>query len=325
MNISAECNSEVIPDGIYLVDTLYLGIERFAASYFLEDSGEIAVIETNTNHAIPRILNAVKNAGFSTASIKYIILTHIHLDHAGGAGLIMKELPDAQLVVHPRGARHMISPEILIESVKQVYGEDEYRKLYGEIISIPKERVISITGGESVMVGSRELKMIESPGHAKHHNVVYDEFSGSVFSGDAFGIGYPRFRYNKGELIFPSTSPVQFDPKSSLSTFKMIKELDPVRILLTHFGSIENVTEVYEQLGILINSIEIAASQRYSEGLRGDDLNEALTIDIWKMFEKRILEIRESNLSEDEKKHLFFDADLNGKGAAVYITRKNKL
>ncbi|MEN8222882.1 MAG: MBL fold metallo-hydrolase [Acidobacteriota bacterium] len=324
MSVPEDCIAEEISDGIYLVDTLYLGREKFAASYFLEDNGEIAIIETNTNYAIPRILNAVKNAGFSPGDVKYIILTHIHLDHAGGAGLIMKELPNARLVVHPRGARHMISPEILIESVKQVYAEEKYRKLYGEIIGVPEERVISKTGGESVTVGKRELKMIDSPGHAKHHNIVYDDFSGSVFSGDAFGIGYPRFRYEMGALAFPSTSPVQFDPERALATFEMISELKPLRILLTHYGSVENVSEVHDQLKKIINTTEKKASQRYSEGLRGEELNKALTNDIWEMFEKRIMEVRGSSLTIEEKEHLFFDADLNGQGAAVYITRKNR-
>ena len=325
MKIAEECIAEKLSDGIYQLDSLYLGREKFAASYFLEDNGEIAIIETNTNYAIPRILNAVKNAGFKTGDIKYIILTHIHLDHAGGAGLIMKELPDAKLVVHPRGARHMISPEILIESVKQVYGDDEYRKLYGEIIGIPEERVISKTGGEIVTVGKRELKMIESPGHAKHHNIVYDELSGVVFSGDAFGIGYPRFRYEKGDLIFPSTSPVQFDPESALDTFELIAGLKPSKILLTHFGMVDNINEIRNQLRKFIDSTEKAASLRYSEGLRGNDLDESLTNDIWEMFENRVVEIRGNNLTSEEKEHLYFDADLNGKGAAVYITRKNKV
>ncbi len=325
MKIPEECVAENLSDGIYQVDSLYLGREKFAASYFLEDNGEIAIIETNTNFAIPRILNAVKNAGFKTDDIKYIILTHIHLDHAGGTGLIMKELPHAKLVVHPRGARHMISPEILIESVKKVYGEDEYRKLYGEIIGVPGERVISMTGRETVKVGNRDLKMIESPGHAKHHNVVYDELSGAVFSGDAFGIGYPRFRYEKGDLIFPSTSPVQFDPESALDTFALIADLKPSKILLTHFGMVDNISRIHDQLRKFIDSTKRAASQRFSEGLRGDDLNKSLTNDIWEMFEKRIVDIRGSSLTSEEKEHLYFDADLNGKGAAVYIKRKNRI
>ena len=248
MNISEDYIPEKIADNIYLTDTLYLGREKFAASYFIEDGGEIAIVETNTNHAIPGILNAILNSGFKLSQIKYVVLTHIHLDHAGGAGLIMKELPDAELIVHPRGARHMISPEKLIESVKSVYGEEEYKNLYGDIIGIPEGKVISLTGGESISIGKRKLTMIDAPGHAKHHNIVYDEFSGSVFSGDAFGIGYPRFRYEKGALIFPSTSPVQFDPESAAHTYKMITDLDPARILLTHFGSVESVGEIHAQL-----------------------------------------------------------------------------
>ena len=321
MNTAGDRPAERITENIFLVDTFYLGREKFAASYFIEDHGEIAVIETNTNFAVPRILDAVRNEGFSLSDIKYVILTHIHLDHAGGAGLLMKALPDAQLIVHPRGAKHMISPELLIESVKSVYGEKEYKKLYGDIIGIRGERVVSKTGGEIITVGHRKLKLIESPGHAKHHNVIYDELSGSVFSGDAFGIGYPRFRYDKGDLLFPSTSPVQFDPDSALNTYRLIAGLNPSRILLTHFGSIENIEEARIQLELFIKKTCDAASRRYSEGLTGNDLDKTIITDIWGMFDDRILELTGSPLSSEEKEHLFFDAELNGKGAGIYISR----
>ncbi len=314
---------EKITDGIYLVDTLYMGIEKFAASYIVQDNGEIVIVETNTNYAVPRILNSLKALGYDKEAVKYIILTHIHLDHAGGAGLLMDELKNAKLVVHPRGARHMISPNVLVESVKSVYGNDEYNRLYGDIKEIPEERVLSMTDGDSIEVGNRKLSMIYSPGHAKHHNVVYDDFSGSVFSGDAFGIGYPRFRYEKGDLIFPSTSPVQFDPESAINTFKLIADLKPSRILLTHFGSIENVDEAHSQLKKFINMIKESGVKRYSEGLRSDDLDKAISSDIWGIFESRIIELRGRPFTSDEKEHLFLDVDLNGKGTAVYITRKN--
>jgi len=325
MNTPENGRAEILPGNTYLLDTLYLGRERFAAAYFIEDNGEIAIIETNTNHAVPRILSAVKDAGFPLKNIKYVILTHIHLDHAGGAGLMMDHLPDAELVVHPRGARHMVSPGALIESVKQVYGEDEYKRLYGEILGVPEERVVGMTGGESLTLGNRELQMIESPGHARHHNVVYDKSYGSVFSGDAFGIGYPRFRYPRGELVFPSTSPVQFDPAAAVRTIEMIAGLNPSRVLLTHYGSIENIREVREQLIGMVGFTEKRALQRFAQGLKGDELDQALTGDIWEMFEGRMIEIRGTGLTADEKEHLFFDADLNGKGAAFYITRKNKV
>jgi len=323
MNISEDHLPEKVSDNIYLTDTLYLGREKFAASYFIEDGGEIAIVETNTNYAIPRILNAVLNSGFKLSQVKYVILTHIHLDHAGGAGLIMKELPDAELIVHPRGARHMISPEKLIESVKSVYGEKEYKDLYGDIIGVPKGKVISLTGGESISVGKRKLTMIDAPGHAKHHNIIYDELSGSVFSGDAFGIGYPRFRYEKGPLIFPSTSPVQFDPLSAAHTYKMITDLNPARILLTHFGSVENIGEIYSQLLGWIDYTVEYSSKRFSEGHGIDDLGKKLSEDLWRNFEERAVELTGESLSDEERDFLSLDADLNGKGAAVYITRKN--
>ena len=323
MNISEDHIPEKVTENIYLTDTLYLEREKFAASYFIEDGGEIAIVETNTNYAIPGILNAILNSGFKLPQIKYVILTHIHLDHAGGAGLIMKELPDAELIVHPRGARHMISPEKLIESVKSVYGEEEYKNLYGDIIGIPERKVISLTGGESISIGKRKLTMIDAPGHAKHHNIVYDEFSGSVFSGDAFGIGYPRFRYGKGDLVFPSTSPVQFDPENAVKTYKMITDLNPERILLTHFGSVENIGEIHTQLLDWIDYTAEYALKRFSEGHRMDELNKKLSKDLWKKFDERTVMLTGESLSDDEKDFLFLDADLNGKGAAVYITQNN--
>jgi len=323
MNFPVDCKAEKITDCIYIVDTLYMNREKFAASYFIEDSGEIAIIETNTNYAVPRILNALEDCGFNRFQVKYIILSHIHLDHAGGAGLLMKELPEAELVVHPRGARHMISPDKLIESVKHVYGEKEYKNLYGEIIGIPDSRVKSMTGGDCISLGNRKLSMIDAPGHAKHHNIVYDSSSGSVFSGDAFGIGYPRFRYDKGDLIFPSTSPVQFDPKIAVETFKMIRDLIPDRILLTHYGSVENVEKIFIQLVEWMDYIESSALTVYSKGLRKENLEKVVTEDIWWKFGKRMFEIRGKALNEEEKKYLFLDADLNGKGAAFHVTREN--
>jgi len=323
MNFNFDCVAEKITDNIYIIDTFYLNREKFAASYIIEDNGEVAIIETNTNHAVPRILNALKNCGFDRSQVKYVVLSHIHLDHAGGAGLLMKELPEAELIVHPRGARHMISPERLIESVKHVYGDEEYNNLYGEIIGIPENRVKSITGGDCLCLGDRKLSIIEATGHAKHHNVIYDPLSGSLFSGDAFGIGYPRFRYSKGDLIFPSTSPVQFDPESAVETFNMILDLSPVRILLTHYGSIESVDRVFTQLNEWIDYTENSAVTGYSNGFRDEDLEKAVSKDIWKKFEDRIIEIRGEVLSEEEKDHLFIDAELNGKGAASHISRKN--
>ena len=323
MILTGKRPAEKITDNICLVDTGYLDREKFAASYFIADAGEVAIIETNTNHAVPGILDAVSEAGFNLCDIKYIVLTHIHLDHAGGAGLLMSRLPDALLVVHPRGARHMVSPEKLIESVKSVYGEKEYTALYGDIIPVPENRVIKVQDGEKLKLGNRELVFLNSPGHADHHHVVYDPSSGSVFTGDSFGIIYPLFSYPGGRLIFPSTSPVQFDPEKAIKTFEMIAGLSPERVLLTHFGSIENVNEVHSELKEWIEFIQKVSDERFSEGFRGDELAGKLTDDIWKRFDAKLSGLRGAPLSVKEREFLYLDADLNGKGAAFYVTRKN--
>ncbi|MEN8153719.1 MAG: MBL fold metallo-hydrolase [Acidobacteriota bacterium] len=319
------CRSEKVGDDIYLVDTEYLDREKFAASYFIESNGELAIIETNTNNAVPRIISAVENEGFSLGQVKYVILTHIHLDHAGGAGLLMKKLPSAKLVVHPRGARHMTSPEKLIDSVKQVYGEEEYKRLYGNILPVHEKRLIQAEDGAVIKVGNRELLLKESPGHAKHHIVIFDEFSGSLFSGDAFGIGYPLFRYKNGMLAFPSTSPVQFDPDRAIETFKMIMNLKPEKIMLTHFGVIENIDEVNEHLTDWIDFAVNTSKDMINKDLKGDELNKALLEYTWAFFNKKIIDIRGTQLTGEEKDFLFLDADLNSKGLAFYIEQKRSL
>ncbi len=326
MENSDNCVAERIGERIFLVDTLYLGREKFTASYFIESNGELAIIETNTNNAVPRILSAIENEGFSLEQVKYVILTHIHLDHAGGAGLLMEKLPSAKLVVHPRGVRHMASPEKLIDSVKEVYGEEEYHKLYGNILPVPEDKLIEAEDGIIIRVGDRELFLKESPGHAKHHIVIFDKLSASLFAGDAFGIGYPLFRYNEGGmLIFPSTSPVQFDPRSAVETYKMILELKPEKIMLTHYGVTKNVDDIYKNLmswmNFAVNTSEDLINKNYEE----DELYQIILKDIWEFFNKKIMEIRGTRLNDEERKYLFLDADLNSKGLAFYIKQKKLL
>lgn len=310
-----------VTDGIYQIETFYLGEEGIAACYLIEDNGEIAFFETNTNHAVPFLLETVKNLGFKPEQVKYVIVSHIHLDHAGGTGLLMKQLPLAELVVHARGRKHMINPEKLIEGVKQIYGEKKYKKLYGEILPIDKERVRSVLGTDTITLGKRSMDMYDSPGHAKHHMFVFDRQTRSVLSGDAFGIGYPRFVFDKFRLVFPSTSPVQFEPDRSLETYQKIMGLKPSRVLLTHFGSIEDAANAHEQLKDWTTFSVDIAEKRYSEGYRENELYDILYKDITGHFEQIIKEARGIGLTPEEKEFLFLDSDLNAQGLAHYIKK----
>lgn len=316
-----------VTDGIYTIDTYYLDRPDFAACYLIEDSGRLAFVETNTNYAVPHLSEAVKHLGYSPEQVQYVILTHIHLDHAGGAGLLMRELPEAQLVVHARGRRHMIDPSKLIEGVKAVYGEEKYHRLYGEILPIDKERIRHITGDETVEFGGRTLECYDSPGHAKHHMVIHDPVTRSVFSGDAFGIAYPRFVSGEKQLVFPSTSPVQFEPERALETYEKIVNLEPERVLPTHFGPLTGISDAHGQLKQWIDFAVEIADKYWEQGLRDKDLHQHLYNDIVSRFTAEIGRVRGSQLDEltdDEKEFLFLDCDLNAQGIAYYIKKKKE-
>lgn len=313
-----------IVDGIFEIETYYLGLEKYAACYLVVARDEVAIIETNTNYAVPRILAALVQLGLKKEQVKYIILTHIHLDHAGGAGLLMQELPHAELVVHPRGRKHMITPEKLIESVKEVYGKEKYVELYGEILPIPAQRVVTGDDGLCLHVGDRDLVLLHMDGHAKHHLIVHDASSQSVFSGDNFGIGYPAFTFGTSRLLFPSTSPIQFEPEQALKTYQRIVDLHPARILLTHYGVFEDIPNGHQQLVRWIEFSTLRASFHYAAGQREHSLLELLRHDLWEQFAKEVFALRGSGLTQVEKKMLEVDVDLNAQGIAHYISKKDE-
>jgi glyoxylase-like metal-dependent hydrolase (beta-lactamase superfamily II) len=309
--------------GIYEIETHYLNRDRFACCYLLVGGSEAAVIETNTNNAVPYILETIAKAGLERNQVKYVIVTHIHLDHAGGSGKLMRHLPEASLLLHPRGKRHIIDPTKLIESAGQVYGEEKFKTYYGDILPVDKERVKTLADGEIIKVGARELTAMDAPGHARHHLILFDKETRSVFSGDAFGIGYPRYKPEEAGLVFPSTSPTQFDPDITRQTMQKIVALQPNRILRTHTGAIENIDENFRQLSEwLAFAVEIS-NRRYDEGLRDKELADALEKDIWARFEKTLKERLGIKMSEEDRDFLFIDASINALGLAHYITNSH--
>ena len=323
MKREKEIKIKPVVEGIYEIDTYYMGRTDYTCCYLVEDDGEAAVIETNTNYAVPYILGTLEKVGLDKKQVKYVILTHIHLDHAGGAGLLMKNLPEAELVLHPRGRKHMIDPEKLIKSVKEVYGEAKYKELYGEIIPVPKERVRTVEDGDMLQLGGRKLEAFDLQGHAKHHISVLDKKTMSLFSGDNFGIGYPQLTFNNVRLVFPSTSPTQFDPEDAVKTYEKIIGLNPARILLTHFGAVEDLEGSYAQLKAWIEfSVEIA-EKRYREGYRDMELKNILLEDIWGQFEKEIKGARGTGMTPGERELLEIDTDINAQGLTHYIHKIN--
>lgn len=314
---------EKVGDGIYVIETNYLSRRKFACCYLIEENGEAAIIETNTNYAVPYILDTLEKVGIERNKVKYVILTHIHLDHAGGTGELMRHLPEARLVVHPRGKKHMIDPEKLIESVKEVYGIDRYKEMYGEIQPVPKEKVIAANDGDSISLGARQLQFFDTPGHAKHHMIIFDRKTMSVFSGDNFGIGYPRMIFDKTRLLFPSTSPTQFEPDKALETYQKIMSLNPSQVLLTHWGPVTDLQDGLKQLHSWLEFMVDIAKKHFDEGYRDKELNDILRLDIENRFKDIILSVRGQAATDEEMEWLAMDSELNAQGLALYISKPN--
>jgi glyoxylase-like metal-dependent hydrolase (beta-lactamase superfamily II) len=228
---------EVAP-GVILVDTGYVR-PRLAAAYLVRGKDSAAVVETGAASAAPRILAALRAQGLSPGDVSHVIVTHVHLDHAGGAGALIAALPRAALVVHPRGARHLVDPSKLVAGTIEVYGEARFRALYGELVPVPAERVVEAPDGFSLDLGARRLRFLDAPGHARHHFVVLDEASRGFFTGDSFGLSYRETDGPAGPFLFPTTTPVQLDPPALHATIDRMLAERPLRMYLTHYGAIE--------------------------------------------------------------------------------------
>lgn len=226
-------------DGIVAIDS---GMVRpqMAACYLLETDSALAVVETGNNDSTDRVLHVIASRGRRVEEVSHVIVTHVHLDHAGGAGKLMRHFPNAAFVVHPRGARHMIDPSRLEASARAVYGDEEFDQMYGSLVPIPEERVLIMEEGDSLEVGKRGLSFIDAPGHARHHFCIWDEQSRGWFTGDTFGISYRELDTENGAFIFPTTTPVQFDPPQLIASMGRMMEKRPENMYLTHFGRVRD-------------------------------------------------------------------------------------
>ena len=224
-------------NGLYALDAGYVR-PLLAAIHLVVDSGRVAVVDTGSNAALPRVLQALGERAVGADAVDYVILTHIHLDHAGGAGAMMRAFPSAKLVVHPRGVRHMVDPARLMAATEEVYGRELARSLYGELVPIATDRVVATTDGMTLSIGGRRLVCYDAPGHAKHHIVIHDPQAAAVFTGDTFGLSYREMDVDGRPFVFPTTTPSQFDPEELRRSVEKILALKPEAVYLTHFSRI---------------------------------------------------------------------------------------
>jgi glyoxylase-like metal-dependent hydrolase (beta-lactamase superfamily II) len=259
-------------NGVVTIDCDYLR-PRFAASYLVHNGSESLFIDNNTAHSVPLLLKALAHAGLKPEQVKYVIITHVHLDHSGGSSLLMKACPQATLLAHPRAAPHVIDPARLIAGAEAVYGTEQFARLYGKIEPIAATRVRAVEDGEEIQFGAKKLRFFFTRGHANHHMCVELSDAGEkvVFTGDAFGLAYPDLQ-SGGLFIFPSTSPTDFDADEARASVEKIVATGAWIAFPTHFGAVKDLQRARSQLIEMIDFSEGVLDDAEASPLKDEEL-----------------------------------------------------
>jgi glyoxylase-like metal-dependent hydrolase (beta-lactamase superfamily II) len=310
---------QTLDHGIHVIDT---GFHRpvFDASFLITERGRAAFVDTGTNHSVPRLLAALAAAGLAPDAVDFVIATHVHLDHAGGVGLLMQQLPAATLVVHPIGARHLIDPSRLMDSARRVYGAKEVARSYGDVIGVDPARVLRTADDFVLEVAGRPLKFLDTPGHARHHHCIWDERSRGFFTGDTFGLSYREFDTAAGAWIMPTTTPIQFEPESMRRSIQRMLAYQPACLYLTHYG---RVTEPARLGALLLAQMDEMVALALS--LPDDDARHATMMRGFGAIHLKRLRAHGCMLSEAQILELLaLDLELNAQGMGVWLNRRKR-
>ena len=305
------------PDGIFAVDAEYL-YPGHAAVHIIRHNGRAAFVDTGTNHSVPYLLAALEELDITRDAVDYVFLTHVHLDHAGGAGLLARELPNARVLVHPRGMPHMLDPSKLVTASEAVYGKELFRQLYGEIVPIAPERIVSVQDSYRCELAGREFELIHTPGHALHHYAIVDGAHACIFTGDTFGVSYRSLDTAQGPFILPTTSPSQFDPDQLVTSIDRLMSYAPDSIYLMHYS---RVTGTPRLATMLKSQIRELAQMARELGARPDahEAVHATMLELW----VKLLRQHGSALSKSEIAEILKgDLDLNTQGVLIWFERQ---
>jgi len=319
MTSALPAHVEPLGHGVYAVDTGFQR-DRFDAAYLIVERGRAAFVDTGTAYAVPRLLGALAALGLASEAVDFVIPTHVHLDHAGGAGALLRELPAATLWVHPRGARHLIDPAALWAGATAVYGAEAMARSYGEVVPVPAERVRESHDGLTIELGGRPLRFIDTPGHARHHHCVWDEASRGWFTGDTFGLSYREFDVDGRAWLLPTSTPVQFEPEALARSVERLLAADPAWVYLTHYGRVGDVQRLGAQgLALLREMVALglrlrAAPQRHA----------ALCAALEALYLEGVRAHGCAFAPDEVHALLAIDIELNAQGMAVWLDRERR-
>ncbi|WP_106495154.1 MBL fold metallo-hydrolase [Lentibacillus sp. Marseille-P4043] len=292
-----------IDERIFLIDGFDLGVSNRTGTYVIDDD-MLTLVETGPSPSIKHIKKGLDMLGLSLDQIKYIIVTHIHLDHAGGAGLMIKECPNASIVVHPKGARHLADPKRLIAGAREVYG-DNFEKFFKPIVPVPEERLLVKGEAETLKIGPEcTLTFFDTPGHAKHHFSIYDPVSNGIFTGDTVGIRYEQLIRDGVDLFLPSTSPNQFNPVAMRNAIERIHNMGVDRIYYGHFGMTEKVDYALRQASEWLAIFEYEGEEIFNQGKGHQELAE-------RMLQRVKKHLQTLHVDDDHDVYKIIDVDMH--------------
>lgn len=303
------------------IDCQYL-FPRFAAAFLRVEKGRSIFVENNTAHAIPHLLEALKVEGCRPETVDYLIVTHAHLDHAGGTGKLLECFPEAVVLAHPKAARTLKDPARLIASAKKVYGEKTFEKLYGEVKPVSPERIRELQDGEEWTWQGISFQTVHTEGHASHHLCLFDASTRSVFTGDAFGLSYPDLKGQKPFHI-PSTSPIDFDFEKATASVDKILELNSQVAYLTHYGPVENLTQRAEIMKRHLRFHQDLIEDCDKRGVPDFEVEKTIHQKLATYFDQE-LKANGIKSSELSRKLLKLDLDLNASGLAFSCLKRRK-
>lgn len=305
-------------DSILTIDCKYLYPE-FDAAYLIIEDDCAAFVDNGTAHSHSQLLAALREFS-SPEQVQYIIITHVHLDHAGGTSALIKACPNAIVLAHERAARHIIDPDRLIQGTVSVYGEHNFNRYFGNIEPVAETKVRIVRDGETVTLGTRKLTFIYTPGHANHHQCIHDSKTNAIFTGDALGLAYPRLQSGRKLFVFPSTTPTDFNPDKTAESIDAILNTGADVAFITHFGMLSEIQSAAEMMKTYLKRNNAIIMNALKQDLKGDDLYRFCHAGVHDYLVTEI-EQRGIPFSPDIQDFLSMDIELNAQGIAVAVGR----
>lgn len=313
--------ADEIAPGIFRIET---GLYRpgLAACYLVRSGDRLAFVDTGTALSVPTLLDLVHDIGLTPSEVDYVIPTHVHLDHGGGAGDLMAACPNATLVIHPKGAPHLIDPAKLLAGATAVYGEAAFARDFGHITPISESRVTIAQDGMALDLAGRALTFIDTPGHANHHGCIHDAVTGGCFTGDTFGISYREFDTDRGPWLFAPTTPVAFDPDAWQQSLDRLMALGPTAMYLTHYGRVDAPETLVDGLRQSIR--DQAAIALAEEGGTREGRQARLKSQVEALLMRRARDHGVTLDADRIRELLAVDTELNAQGLEVWLKRREK-